>query len=431
MSRFLPRTVRGSDATRVPTGKLRHSFLLACSLVGLMPFSPVLAQTGAANGGCAWVEDTRNFAFPETHARYYRALLPGTRNANTVIRIRGNFLDVRYSSLQLYGTGLSAIDTLPDYLIVPAPGGISNVRTKTWTDPSIVPSGGYEARVLFVNEPTTPAANTLYTGANRSGQITLTLRTYVENGVPRLPELSTIENGVERPFANTSTSTQCRNQNLMIKAGTAVLDAGGGNGGTSVLPPMNNRDRPLEVYYGAPLQPGGNQNSGTGVNQDARFMSASVTKSNHFVIVRGRAPTSSASRPSSNPDVRYWSICSNRQLLQGVVACGADSEVPIDRDGFFNILISDLSRKPKFDLLAAGYGYLPFGSSSPGFIIYRQLLIEDSFVGSVNRVPKGTDPSAVIGDYAPVARYCNPQTFNSSVSAGLTPAQIFSRCLAQ
>lgn len=376
--------------------------------------------------GCTWIDDTRNFAFPETNAKYYRASAPTLRPAGSYVLIEGSFVAVRYLSLQLYDGTLGGIDGLPDYKINALPGSTSTIASITALNKSVVPGGLYRVKVVFEDKPAVPAPNTLYAGTAQR-KVFITLRHYLEPASTPLPKLSFFDGSKMLALGNASNSTACAaDQNLQTPLQTLIFNLATDDRQALYTGPANNRVVPFSVYYGLGLL-----GQGTGVNQDGRYMSASVNKTTDVVIVRGRAPTFAESSVAV-PQLRYWSICQNRQARQSVVDCTPDRKAPIDGSGYFHVAIAGdegLTGLTAADLAQAGFARLPFGSDSPASIIYRQILINPTFEGSINLVPQGSDPAAIIGDYAPVAAYCRPDVFASAIKAGKAAGDIYRICV--
>jgi len=383
---------------------------------------PAQAQLLAGNG-CDWSESALLTAYPETHARYYTATLPTLPPAGSRIRIEGAYLDTRYFSFQLYDGSYRPIDGLPDYLLLPDAGSESTLAGRTASNPAIAPGGRYTAYIDYSPLPSVRSTNTLYTGVDVSSLRTtrVVLRTYLENGAVQLPKIVVETPNGDRRLGTSLSSSECGSSK------PAPLELTGPQlnlvslGLTSLYA---SRTVQFDVYYG-----GATGGGDFGLNQDTAFMAATIRNAGDVVVVRGRAPTfreRTGSTPAI-PDVRYWSMCQNDKASTLVIACVADRDTRVDADGYYNLVIADAGvvRLPA----GSGYTRLPFGATSNGYLIYRQILPGLDFVGSAATVPVGTAPVDVIGDYTPKGIYCSPARFQGRVDAGDSPAAVYAACV--
>ncbi|MDP3294661.1 MAG: hypothetical protein Q8M37_07975 [Nevskia sp.] len=400
--------------------------IVLSGVLSLGMYAPAWAQ---ASAGCDWYEAPVNLAYPETNARYYQVDLPVRPPSGSRIRIEGEYLATRYFSFQIYDSRYAPIDELSDYKLVPDTGSESTLLGPSATNPDVAPGGRYTAVVNYGTVKTVKPKNTLYTGAGitSSRKFRLVLRTYLEESQVSLPKIVLETPTGDRPLGG----GLCRSSaGQPSETGLPMLDS-------LLLPkppdepvllsgiPSPSRNVPFAVYYGA--QTG---NSEFGVNKNAAYMSATVRNRGELVLIRGRAPSfrERTGTTPAVPDVRYWSFCQNNLLLTTVVACRADREIPVNDNGNYYVVIAD-NGAPRLPS-NSGYAMLPYTSALSGFVIYRQLLPAEDFVGAINTVPRGTAPKKVIGDYAPTATYCPVSLFQSSFKAGKTPDQIYAACAA-
>lgn len=400
---------------------VRASGLPLSVLAALGASLPAQAQLLAGNG-CDWSESALLTAYPETHARYYTATLPTLPPAGSRIRIESTYLDTRYFSFQLYDGRYQPLDALPDHLLVPDTGSESTLVSRTASNPAAAPGGRYTAYIDYGPIPQERSANTLYAGAGASGLQTtrVVLRTYLENGTVQLPRIVVETPTGDQRLGTSLSSSECGSPKPAALELTGLQFNLVSLGLTSLYATRNVQ---FDVYYG------GAAGGGVGLNQDTAFMAATIRNAGDVVVVRGRAPTfreRSGSTPET-PDVRYWSMCQNDKASTLVIACAADRDTPIDADGYYNLVIADAGvvRLPA----GSGYAQLPFGATSNGYLIYRQILPGLDFVGSAATVPAGTAPVDVIGDYTPKGIYCSPARFQARVNAGDSPAAVFAACV--
>jgi len=422
---------------------LVRAFVLA-SLLGFSSFKSFAdtalpadgAGSSASDSRCGWIEPDGNTAYPETHARYFRLALPRSGTRGLRLRIDGHYLAARYFSYQLYGAAFNAIDVLADHQIRPNAGNQSPLTGITEIDPAIRPGGQYTVYVQFADKPARPAPNTVYAGASALpiGRNYLFLRAYLSNGVVPLPVLRYERDDGTPAEDGPLERSACADDRLLPSLDlqrTATEDGSplaalqaGEQRADSPLPATTDRDLPFEIY-----QPRKRLGGGVVYNQDAGFMSARIERRDELVLVRFRAPSFPTLRGPVVPEVRYWSLCQNRHLLQTVIACVADRDAAIDASGFFHAVIGDLGGRPPGADAKHGFSYLPnAGLVDNGFLIYRQLLSRPGFGGAITSVPPGASPQAVLGDYSPQATTCPRALFSARVLAGDSAAQIYAAC---
>ncbi|WP_293001089.1 hypothetical protein [Nevskia sp.] len=395
-------------------------------------------QPRNGSNACSWIEPDGNTAYPETHARYFRLTIPRARPDGVRLRISGDYLAVRYFSFQLYGPAFNAVDVLADHEIRPDPGSQSPFADITRIDPAVRPGGRYTVFVEFTDPPAQRAPNTLYAGRSLLPAVRnyLFLRAYLSVGSVPLPairyerhdgspsadapiDVVACGDGPDLPLLGSADVLLPESAVSSLLLPTVPIDAIRSGGGS--------RDVPFEVYRGL----GGGLGTGVVYNQNAGFMSARIDNRDDLVLVRFRAPSYPAFGGAALPDVRYWSLCQNRQALQTVLACVADREATIDGDGFFHAVIGSIHGRPLGADARNGFAFLPnAGLIDNGFLIYRQILSRPDFAGAITRVPADRAPIDVLGDYTPQGTTCPPALFVARTLAGDSPAQVFAACRA-
>jgi hypothetical protein len=101
----------------------------------------------------------------------------------------------------------------------------------------------------------------------------------------------------------------------------------------------------------------------------------------------------------SGEQLRYWSICQNDPYNQRYIACLRDDQVKLDKDGFYTIVVSRPSDRPK-----CAKNWIPWGPQTWGTLIYRHMLPDPGFSAAIQRTSYGTEQQTM-GDYYPSARY--------------------------
>jgi hypothetical protein len=133
-----------------------------------------------------------------------------------------------------------------------------------------------------------------------------------------------------------------------------------------------------------------------------------------------------------NVQLRYWSLCQNDFVNPfPVVKCTSDLNTTLDEDGFYTIVISDDLLRP--DWVPADATWLPWGDEQLlKVVFFRNMLAAPNFRHSIQNAiahgctfqlnfpnpPSGDEVEGagrcaenVMGDYYPVAVWCNQSTF--------------------
>jgi hypothetical protein len=84
----------------------------------------------------------------------------------------------------------------------------------------------------------------------------------------------------------------------------------------------------------------------------------------------------------------------------------------LDRQGFFNVVISDPTHKPS-NLLPTD-NWLPAGSYPDIFVLYRQMLPETSFAQAIQFAPSAAAAPQTMGAYYPDTRICSTAAFEQN-----------------
>jgi hypothetical protein len=158
------------------------------------------------------------------------------------------------------------------------------------------------------------------------------------------------------------------------------------------------------------------------------------------IVVRGRAPgfpDSYNGSPIWTPsrgfravDMRYWSLCEvDGAMPLSMVACATDLTTKVE-GGYYTIVISDDLLRP--DWLRPNINWMPWGDEQyPKWLVIRHMLPAPGFRHSVQEaanscgfdfnfpyLPSRVDVDAagqcaqqVMGDYYPVAVWCDKATF--------------------
>lgn len=413
--------------------------------------------------GCGWIAasdaDTANIAFPDKAARYWVALIPMTPGNR--LRIDGVYPDARYFSFNSYDLALRPTDAIADRDLKPQAGS-----RNPFTEQGAPIGGQYTAFLNFGPAPEARPENSFYSGSVGAGPaqipnggiVPIIYRTYIgsgerQDGGVALP-LLTLESTTGQVIGTMPTCSEPFLPSLgglLPKTGLnqRINDADYPNQlalpfPTAVYPPIS---RP---FYGLPdtvmnmiinqlgISDQASQlpalpNTGSGgflsnIHNDYTS-SAFARRYGNLFLMRAKAPSyrSQNGIAFASEQARYWSLCQNEFATQRYTDCSIDKDTPLDADGFFTVAISDTAERPQAATAAQGITWLPWGAYPDGVLLYRQMLVNDSFEQAIKRVPRGTDMREIMGDYAPQTTYCRPEIFDQ---AGLTPKQRFDACQA-
>jgi hypothetical protein len=366
---------------------------------------------------------TINVAYPDDSAQYYSGayqLAPGSR-----IRIHGRFPHARYMSFNVYDAAQRPLDGIADVAIRPDTGSgnpflIGAERTFEQRDYTVFIDTG--------PKPEAPAPNTLYTGTGQNGAPntsgTFIYRIYIPDrgrddmggvGLPTVTvEPATGEGGgapsacsdAEKP-KGAGINESIAKQELPDRPASAsgpprwrkfvnVLSSVGiGVTGSQQVGPAD-----LDRLGGS---------GGFLSNLDNAYVSAFVDRSaGKVVVTRFRAPTFPDTRPPAprmpSGQLRYWSLCQNDPATQRFVACINDDRAAVAPDGFVTYVVSTPDQRPRNATRSCLVNWLPWGPSSRGVLIYRNMLPSRDFAQSIQRA-KADHEAATMGDFLPDSLY--------------------------
>ena len=372
---------------------------------------------------------TTNVLALDTNAVYWGgtyAALPGTR-----IRIEGQYPHSRYISWNLYDAAARPIDALADVQLAPQPGSTNPFlpgASRTAAERS------YTAFIEVGPRPDQPAPNTIYTGSSNGG--TFLYRVYVpdrgrdaKGGVP-LPNVSLEPAGgaggapgldgcreLQAPYAQPL--------NDLIAGSPAAPDpTGDGKGYPGRNPPRwwlfenlcgSAVDVLLDNEDGEAFHPDARGRCGDGPgflsNRDIAYVFTGTSRGfGELLVLRGRAPSFARTRrgPATMPSghqLRYWSFCQYEPATQRVIACRSDDRVRVGPRGFYKIVVSTASERPRNARRRCGVTWLAWGPQSQGLLIYRHMLAAPSFEQAIQNVGEPGREREVMRGYHPQSRY--------------------------
>jgi hypothetical protein len=390
-----------------------------------------MAQRGEV---CAWPAevaiDAMNVAYPEKNASYF--IMPYMLSPGQSLVFEGVYPFARFSSLTTYfglgaeGGGIETLDWLRDSEIAPNEGSVNpaidmdapdDPAQRQWTVrlTGILPIDG-------ATPVATPASGENTIAAHPEG-ITghlgiLAIRLYVPDdptdvtGGVGLPALS-LEgaDGTRRTLAECTMQEEQLWTNVLLQlvlANVAAADR-------LPLPPSSDA-APEWVHARIP---------GLAPNPDNRYLITPIAwEPERIVVIRGKAPTFPDTRAGESQalpaDVRFWSFCTGSNTIDPPMAypttdCIGDSTIPLDDDGFYIIVVSQLEDQPANATAENGIAWLQGGDPTLSDIVgLRHLLPSSGFLDqSVSAVPELTPGAAeeIMGPYSPQTVYCDTATF--------------------
>jgi hypothetical protein len=399
--------------------------------------------------GCAWPielspEGFGNMTGPDTFARYW--VVPFDHY--DTMTIQGTYPNARYFSFVAYNTKDDGTSTgkmprnvttsLYDAQIVPDSGS---------NNPFVKPRGGNGTYTVVISRAGQTSGNTigLPSGGLSSGFAWVLLRVYepdadpsvsgqsLMGGVP-LPTISVTGNGPSQQLQPCSPVNKLNDVRGFLQSFFPPEFDILGHEGT----PSSGR-----LWFAPPkvtpivLMP----------NPDNKYVVAfpgDQYEPGRIIVIRGKSPSFPetfegsrhwvASRGVRNAHVRYWSLCiDNLALPVTVVGCKVDLTTDVE-DDYYTVVISDDLQRP--DWLRLNINWLPWGDEQyPKVVFLRNMLPSSNFPYSIQ---KAIDPGSctfdfdfptlpdrdpvdtagqcaqgVMGDYYPVAAWCDKATFIS------------------
>jgi hypothetical protein len=400
--------------------------------------------------GCGWPlmlspEGPANFQGPDDAARYW--IMPFDTTQYRAMTIRGTYPHIRYFAFVAYevvdqgsaydfevGDPLHDAEINPDQGANPfvKPGGSNGTYTVE------IARGGFQsaAPARAVSKGVSP--NTITVTADL---VWVVLRAYVPDadasltghslmgGVP-LPTITrTNYNGVNETLETCSpinkwSDLMALGRHLFPPEIDMDVDEG---------TPSSNR-----LWFAAPAKVPGN----LWPNPDGKYLMmlpGNEYQDGRVIVIRGKAPgfpdtfDGSAiwdpARGFRSVDVRYWAMCNmNLTSPPSVVACATDLTTRLQGQQY-TVVISDDRQRP--DWLKPNVNWLPWGDVQyPKFVVLRNILRSPGFPHAAENAwaecpfdsstfppdrsaldAVGPCSQGVMGDYYPVALWCDKETF--------------------
>jgi len=408
----------------------------ACSQSAPVADDRTSADAAATNGpvrrfaDCAWLVRSDpvlvNVLYPDKDAVYYIAALPALPGVDA--QIVGEFPHGRYMSFVAYD-GLP-IDAIADQDIVPDTGHgnpfiVGADRTSLQRN--------YTVRLVASAPPEDAAQRepgVLYIGAGQLGVpspvVYAFYRIYVPDegtgltGGEALPRVQVAGVSGESGFVPVS----CETVRDTLPALGGYHEDYANTGGTPATPVPLPGAKPVPAWSvesgltagalgGTPLD--GAVTGGPGSNPHSKYLAAAVSRAHgDLVVVRAKAPTAPRTKHGepvmTAGDLRYWSICQNSRTTR-FIDCLSDSDIAVDADGTFTLVISTPEARP-----ASARNWIPFGAEPEGQLLYRHMLPDAEFLPhSAQGWVEGGDATLEqhMGPYYPHAVYCTTADFEA------------------
>lgn len=421
--------------------------LLGCLMALVFFINPGFAKAQNVKH-CAWPielspEGYGNATGPELLARYF--LIPFDAQSDSLV-IKGAYPHARYFSYVVYQdeTPTAITGDLYDAQIAPDPGNVNPYvrpaderRFTAQARSTQQPDNGTYTVVISHTQPS--GGNTIGVAPGHFAWVML--RFYVPNadsslsghtltGSVPLPAVSVMQGGASQPLSQCETVNDLRDVDALLKDLFSGLI-------------LNNPfDMPSsDRLWFAPLQNPPMRLFPNPHNKYVAMLPGDRYQPGRLIVIHGKAPGvprtydgSPIWRPapgSKTVDMRYWALCSvNFELPITSVDCMSDLTAKRE-GGDYTVVISDDLLRP--DWLPPSVNWMRWGDEQyPKLLFFRNMLPSPDFPYSIQRaldkgctfeltlpnvpnsdatIPAGQCAQQVMGDYYPVAAWCDKSTF--------------------
>jgi len=412
--------------------------------------------------GCAWPlmlspEGPANFQGPDDAARYW--IMPFDTTNYKAMTIHGTYPHIRYFAIVAYETGgespfytFEVGDPLHDAEINPDQGS---------SNPFVQPGGSngtYTVEISRAESPGTPNKMTVSSGGSpntmtvTSNLAWIVLRAYVPDADASLTGHS-LMGGVPLPTITLTdydggselleTCSPINKWSDLIALGRLLFPP------EIDLPAKQGTPSSNRLWFAAPQEVAGN----LWPNPDGKYLMmlpGDEYQLGRVIVIHAKAPgfpdTFNGSpiwepaRGFRSVDLRYWAVCNmNLTSPPSVVACATDLTTRLQAQ-YYTIVISDDRQRP--DWLQPNINWLPWGDVQyPKFVVLRNTLPSPDFPHDAKDVwdawhdagydcafeftlateivdrealdKAGPCAQDVMGDYYPVALWCDKATFRA------------------
>ncbi|MGE5259015.1 MAG: hypothetical protein ACM3KE_20260 [Hyphomicrobiales bacterium] len=396
--------------------------------------------------GCAWPliispEGTANFQGPDGAARYY--IMPFDTQYKTMT-INGTYPNIRYFSFAAYETTtMPTENSFASFHLVEHNLYDAQIAPDSGSNPFVPPGGRNGTYTVVISRTGPSSGNTI--GVS-SDLVWVLLRMYVADADPSLSGQS-LTGGVPLPTITLSDQNGASKQLEVCSPINKWLDASAF--AQFLFPPTvdlslkegtPSSDR---LWFASLLNPP----SFLWPNPDNKYMMmwpGDEYQPGRIIVIHGKAPGFPdtfdgspiwvPSRGFRTVDMRYWAVCEQDFALPlSLVDCATDLTTRLE-GGYYTIVISDDRQRP--DWLRPNVNWLPYGDEQyPKFVVFRNMLPAPDFPYAVQNAWEHNDhqctvnldfqklpdrsvldsagqcAQGVMGDYYPVAVWCDNSTF--------------------
>ncbi len=408
---------------------------------------------------CFWMGpisiDSFNTAFPDEGAIYWPTVFNFPKDEfKSYLEIKGAYPKSRYFSLHSYTENSAPYDHLNDIAIIPDEGSQNPFLTGRYQ-----PGQTYTIRVYPGEKRSVPDANAIFFGpVDKVNRTPLVLRNYVPeigndpSGGAGLPTVALVRENAERiegealckllksPAAGESerylvapviprsaydkmiSNAEVRESLIKSRHDEWALFWNPKLSVTRLMSPM------LTSIYKKLARWGFIERVlGFIASFDNEYISMYVNEAfGNVIILQGKLPrtppTGIASANSGEFDLRYWSLCTNEGLATTrFTDCVYDSNVIIDEDRNYTIVISKPENRPVNAISSCGVTWLNFGENGDGagnkslaILILRNMLPNPEFKHAVQNIARVGDEKMIMGEYLPIPVYTTKQSFEAN-----------------
>jgi hypothetical protein len=398
-----------------------------------------------------------NIAYPDAATFYWGAVFTVPKGAR--LHLEGRWPQARYMSLISYDYKGAPLDAVADYLFTPKPGSTNpfiDGADRTTTQRS------YSIEVVNAERPTPMRWGVHLKGETRerihapqqadNPQQQLQYRIYArdrntdETANGGLPEpVLTLADG--RVLRGAEACTQLRAaQPLVADLGALAMPrerlrelieqsrAKVGPNGPATNPPTWSKTSQETSRFALytndfKVEPDVRRRDGTFyANLDNQYVRTFISrKFGEVWVMRAKAPITPKTfngdaKWSDAGELRYWSWCSNQGFgTARVNACVFDEEVPVDAQGFYTLVMSRASDRPRNAIPECGVAWLPMadvgdgtGEADLSILLMRQMLGAGEFKNALHNIIRQEDIESGMGPYFPRGRYMSVSAFETA-----------------
>ncbi|MBA6412153.1 hypothetical protein H2508_03420 [Parahaliea sp. F7430] len=326
------------------------------------------------------------------------------------VEFHGQYPRSRYFAYHPNDMDLNNLPTLVDKDIDPDAGSVNPYRQVPTESDELY----YTAKYVFGPPPTNPEPNTRYVGVKKDGKspnhyVSNLLRLYASDigdgansgGVP-LPAV-TIYNAAGEVTQQFDECDLYANGGMSVKSDLKYPH----------LPIADHRANKDGYWstssnFEAP--------SDTLANADVQYLSTVYSKRfGDIHVLRAKylsAPDTRSGVPVSSPDfdVRLYSICTYNIWAGHAIDCMLDSELSVDEEGYYTLVISDEINRPE-NLQQQKATWIDSGGFLDGQLTYRYVYRDNPIVQDIINGVKGAEIPASSAEFIPESIACTKERF--------------------